>query len=370
MLLVVFGYALGEFPGIEHTAVDAILVEKVFRIRRQNQHAKKWEKCFQRVLLSLADQQLVTSLAITAATFSQWRKISLYSLDMAWTLVVTSLLTHLATIRYCPKYLREHKLLSAGRIVAVWTVIMGFIALQITRDTASFAAFQNAPSRSIAWQMLPSCLLAQNPGLAPDWGYDIVWDIILVLYFANLLDKLYYSKSMELQTSSFLYRFVVRELLQAELANFSNFRQLYKSRVDGISDLKLPCSKRCQPWLRGMAAFEAAYFATTASVFADIPWILFVLAYCTTKLITTWLAPGSPFWDTGTSEDGFGFGQMTALMLLLLPILTAFDATAEVFHKKKTKYMKLSPISSLYWSTNDDNHRNGTNRQHHPSTNT
>lgn len=92
MLLVVFGYAMGEFPGIDHTLVDAILVQKVFR--RQNKHAKKWEECFRRVLLSLADQQLVTSLAITVATFSEWRKITLYSLDMAWTLVIISLVTH------------------------------------------------------------------------------------------------------------------------------------------------------------------------------------------------------------------------------------------------------------------------------------
>jgi hypothetical protein len=345
MLLVVFGYAMGEFPGIDHTLVDAILVEKVFR--RQNQHSKKWEECFQRVLLSLADQQLVTSLAITVATFSEWRKISLYSLDMAWTLVITSLVTHLATIRYCPKYLREHKLLSAGRIMAIWTVIAGFIALQITRDTAFFAAFKDEPSRSIAWKMLPSCLLAQNPGLASDFGYNVLWEIIIVLYFGNLLDKLYYSKNMELHSSSFLYRLLVRELLGEDPGKFNNFRRLYKSRDDYISNLKFHYSKRCQPWLRGVAAFEAAYFAVTASVFADIPWLLFVLAYCTTKLVTTWLASGSPFWDTAVSEEGFGFGQMTALMLLLLPMLTAFDATADVFRKEKSKGKTLSPASSL-----------------------
>lgn len=345
MLLVVFGYAMGEFPGMDHTLVDYILVEKVFR--RQNKHAKKWEECFQRVLLSLADQQLVTSLAITVATASEWRKISLYSLDMAWTLVIISLVTHLATIRYCPKYLREHKLLSAGRITAIWIVIGGFIALQITRDTAFFAAFEDEPSRSIAWRMLPSCLLAQNPGLASEFGYDVLWEIIIVLYFGNLLDKLYYSESMELQSSSFLYRLLVRELLGKDPGKFNNFRRLYESRDKHINRLKFPYSQRCRQWLRGLAAFEAAYFAMTASVFADIPWLLFVLTYCTTKLVTTWLASNSPFWDTAVSEDGFGFGQMTALMLLLLPMLTALDATADVFRKKKNKGKTLSSASSL-----------------------
>ena len=85
----------------------------------------------------------------------------------------------------------------------------------------------------------------------------------------------------------------------------------------------------------------------TASVFADIPWLFFVLAYCTTKLVTTWLASNSPFWGTAVSEDGFGFGQMTALMLLLLPILTAFDAVGDVFRKKKSKGKTLSSASGL-----------------------
>lgn len=215
------------------------------------------------------------------------------------------------------------------------------------RETAFFAAFEDEPSRSIAWQMLPSCLIAQNPGLSSDFGYDVLWEMIIVLYFANLLDKLYYSKNMELHSSSFLYRLLVRGLLGSDLGKFNNFRRLYESRDDYISHLKFPYSKRCQPWLRGVAAFEAAYFAMAASVFADIPWLFFVLAYCITKLVTTWLASDSPFWDTAVSEEGFGFGQMTALMLLLLPMLTAFDATADVFRKKKSKGKTLSPASSL-----------------------
>jgi hypothetical protein len=60
------------------------------------------EDCFEKFLVSLADQQLVMSLAIPAALFTRWSKTSLFSLDLALTLVFTFLVTHLATIRYCP----------------------------------------------------------------------------------------------------------------------------------------------------------------------------------------------------------------------------------------------------------------------------
>lgn len=358
MLLIIFGYALGEFPGIEHTVVDGILIAKVFGFRRQS-HTKDWEKCFQRVLLSLADQQLVTSLAITAATFSQWQKISLYTLDMAWTLVITSLVTHLATLRYCPEYLREHKLLSTGRIIAIWTVIAGFIALQYTRQ-AAFAAFDNNPSRLMAWRARPSCLLAQSPGFPPDWGYDVLWDIVIVLYTANLLDKLY-SKSGELHTTSFIYRFLVCRLLCEEPANFNNFRLLYESRNKYISEYGRHFASSWKSWLRILSAIEAAYFAITASVFADIPWTLFILTYCIVKLVSTWLAPGSPFWDIGMDQGGFGFGQMTALILLLLPILTACDAIGDVLRKKKRLLFALhSRINANHISTEIETANNVT----------
>jgi hypothetical protein len=85
--------------------------------------------------------------------------------------------------------------------------------------------------------------------------------------------------------------------------------------------------------LEDIVAFEAAYFAITASVLDDIPWLLLVLTYCITKLITTWLATGSLFWESGMSNQGFGLGQITALILLVIPILTLCDTIAEQFGK-------------------------------------
>jgi hypothetical protein len=48
---------------------------------KESSRAKKWKICFEKFLMSLADQQLVMSLAIPVAVFAKWSKTSLFSLD-------------------------------------------------------------------------------------------------------------------------------------------------------------------------------------------------------------------------------------------------------------------------------------------------
>jgi hypothetical protein len=366
MFLVLFAYTMGAFPGMEDTTeratADRLLVDsfshtrlyacftrikqgKGYRDRdreKEGSRAKKWKICFEKFLMSLADQQPVMSLAIPVAVFTRWSKTSLFSLDMALTLVFTSLVTHLATIRYCPSYLLEHKVMSGARIVAIGAVIGCTIALGGTRGATVYAAqkyyaaihnITESPSTPFTWAVLPACFLRQNPGLPPDWGYDILWGVTRVLYFANLLDKLF---SRKLQSTSFLYRFIMIYVLRQEeekLGVFNDFETLYDKRQVWISRIQSHLPQRIKPVLEDIVAFEAAYFAITASVLDDIPWLLLVLTYCITKLITTWLATGSPFWESGMSNQGFGLGQITALILLLIPILTLCNTIAEQFGK-------------------------------------
>ena len=366
MFLVLFAYTMGAFPGMEDTTeratADRLLVDsfshtrlyacftrikqgKGYRDRdreKEGSRAKKWKICFEKFLMSLADQQPVMSLAIPVAVFTRWSKTSLFSLDMALTLVFTSLVTHLATIRYCPGYLLEHKLMSSARIAAIWAVISCCIALGGTRGATVYAAqkyytathnITDSPSTPFTWAVLPACFLRQNPGLPPDWGYDILWGMTLVLYFANLLNKLY---SRKLQSTSFLYRIIMRYVLrqgEEKLGVFNDFARLYDQRQDWISRTQSHLPQGIRPVLEDVVAFEAAYFAMTASVLDDIPWLLLVLTYCITKLITTWLATSSPFWESGMSNQGFGLGQITALILLVIPILTLCDTIAEQFGK-------------------------------------
>jgi hypothetical protein len=118
-----------------------------------------------------------------------------------------------------------------------------------------------------------------------------------------------------------------------KLGVFNNFTKLYHKRQDWISKIQSHLPQGIRTVLEDLVAFEAAYFAMTASVFDDIPWLLLVLTYCITKLFTTWLATGSPFWGSGMNDQEFGFGQIPSLILLLIPILTRCDNIADQFGK-------------------------------------
>jgi hypothetical protein len=379
MFLILLAYFMGALPGMEQSQVDIFFVTSFHKLwhllcnhvankQEEQKRLIKWASCFERVLLMLADQQLVTSLAITVATFSKWRDISVYSLNMAWTMVTMSLVTHLATIRFFPKYLKENPFLRKGRIVGVALVIIGYNSLQFTTGIASFTAFEHANAltipnyspRSVFWKMLPSCLFLQNPSLPPNIGYGIFWSVTLWTYYASTLNKIL---SQDLHGSTFLYRMLVKRVFLKDLGVFDNFDNLFSSRVKWISKIKSCTLQRMHPVLRGLAAFEAAYFAIKASVSADIPWLLLVLTYSLTKLVTTWLGSDSPFWESATESQGFGFGQTTALFLLAIPLLTFLQESfveSQDQHENTSGHSQL-PIAPASCIEGSNSHYNSNN---------
>jgi hypothetical protein len=170
--------------------------------------------------------------------------------------------------------------MSGARIVAIGAIVGCCIALGGTRGATVYTAqkyyaathnMTDSPSTPFTWAVLPACSLRQNPGLPPDWGYDILWGVALVLYFTNLLDKLY---SRELQSTSFLYRLIMRYVLRQEkeqLGVFNNFARLYNNRQAWISRIRSHLPQGIRPVLEDVVTFEAAYFAMTTSVLDDIP---------------------------------------------------------------------------------------------------
>jgi hypothetical protein len=105
---------MGALPDIEYKEVDILLIGFLrrwsplrfsrFKTKQALRRGRRFKPCFEKFLVALADQQLAISLAILIAVCSKWDQISLYSLEMAWTLATTSLVTHMTAIRYCPKY--------------------------------------------------------------------------------------------------------------------------------------------------------------------------------------------------------------------------------------------------------------------------
>ncbi len=78
---------------------------------------------------------------------------------------------------------------------------------------------------------------------------------------------------------------------------------------------------------KGLVDVEVAYLAIKTSIFAEGPWLVFVLIFSVFRTLYFWLCANSPLWEQGLSANGLNsFGQLTALLLLLVPIFTAIEA--------------------------------------------
>lgn len=116
-IAVLTAYLMGSLPDIEYTEVDILLIGFIrywslgqssrSEIREALQRGGCYEEFFEKLLTNLADQQIPFSLGILVAVCSRWKQISLYELEVAWTLATISLVTHMTAIRYCPRYVER-----------------------------------------------------------------------------------------------------------------------------------------------------------------------------------------------------------------------------------------------------------------------
>jgi len=104
------GYFGDLLIGLPHTEVDLELttyVRPVFdRLLPDLGEGTSRRRCrgIEKFFLTVADTQMATSFAIIIAVAVKWNDISTYSLWMAWTMAISSLIVHLGTIRCCPRY--------------------------------------------------------------------------------------------------------------------------------------------------------------------------------------------------------------------------------------------------------------------------
>jgi len=128
-------------------------------------------------------------------------------------------------------------------------------------------------------------------------------------------------------SSSFLYRWVVRYILRSnEVGPFDSYEGMRKERQKWAGTVK--CSQLLQQLLYVLVDVEAAYLALNTSIFADIPWLLFVLIFSWTQTVWYWRFDGAPgpAGDDTHGGSSISFGQVVALFLLVIPVMAAAEA--------------------------------------------
>jgi hypothetical protein len=343
MVSLCVSYGLDALPEAPATVADDLLrriIRAVFRIKdcRMVQSAQaRTANRFEKLLMSLADQQLVTSLAILVATLIQRSTMSLYTLEMAEYCALVSLLTHMVNTRYCPRYLQQWPILGWMRTSLVILIMCGVTTLLYCTTVAEYKVdpivaglLQNEQSTNetaaaLRWDVRPSCIL--QPGIpdSPDLIFSgilpaVFWSFALVTYYINILAKTF-ADGGSIHASSFYYRLICRALGE-EYASFDNPTRRLEALRPIISRMR---NDRLRRICERLLPLDLAYFALKASVSADMPWLMFVAVYSLFQVFEVWVDGDSPFWTWRLQTSGFGFGQTTALILLLLPLLALSD---------------------------------------------
>lgn len=212
---------------------------------------------------------------------------------------------------------RHHQPLPV-RAIAVLVIIAGVISLQVITQVGTCVV----GSQPDHWALKPSCVLSNHlctTGQA-DLLFEAVWAVILLLYYLHFMAR-HYSRMGSHDSTSVLYRGVLL-LLDEDPGPFNDFRQIYAWRCKQASRIK---NRELHNLAQRLFEFESAYFAVKASQFGDMPWLSFILVYSMIQTYSVWLDKSSPFWKYNNVPQVFGFGQVTALVLLLLPVLARLE---------------------------------------------
>ncbi|KAK4448852.1 hypothetical protein QBC34DRAFT_380699 [Podospora aff. communis PSN243] len=340
----------------------------------------------EKFFLAVADTQMATSFAIMIAVAVKLNDISTYSLWMAWTMALSSLIVHLATIRCCPRYLERSNRFAIVRITLVLHILIGTTVLQFFAVYALASARQvvdlTASSESARWGLRAACVIREMPTRPVELETCILWAAVMYYYYFNILAKVFDRKMLSDSSpgnppgymssvaetghemaevsgppppppppppplpppsSSFLYRFMMHKVLgNTNLGPFDSYEDMWTERQKWVGTVRMPrprtwssrysqLDRRLQQVLYALVDVEAAYLALNTSIFADIPWLLFVLVFSWTQTVWYWRfndAPGPV--DEGTmAGSAVGFGQIVALLLLVIPVLAGIEAFLE-----------------------------------------
>jgi hypothetical protein len=326
-----------------------------------------------RFLLALSDQQLVTGLAILIGAVANRCKITLYEFEMATYLAWFSATTHLVTLDVLKGYLVQHRLLRhcrvAGIVLNFLFLILAIIVLNISTLESTGAAAMVNPVQ---------CVFTFAGGIVPKehWTFyavdlaistaTIISNLIITMWtvfpahierifgiykedtFAALRREALFAahKPANLSTSIDMSARVTPTIplnygewwVRQKLKKLKAFHQpggpdfelvasveqeIYESHPDHWSaeDRKPPCAKVLGRHRK--AIFPHRYLLRyDQSYLSNFPLMIFLFLYGLISIILLrWYAGMSL--DPGSKR--MDFGQVTALFLLVLPVLTALE---------------------------------------------
>jgi hypothetical protein len=294
-----------------------------------------------RFILALSDQQLAVGIAMLVAAISNQCTMLLAEFKVAFALVWFSTTTHLTTLVTFRYYFHQHHTIRNWRVIGMIALLVlfyySFMVILVANDEwgdvpvqcyivggpgidqisdAPFSIFHEQPLIHAGWVVLSFLILSGYYGrILQIYGF----------YTKTMFGEGYLSARMKF-TCARLFR---RRPSQLGSATFREWQQLLdEAALENWSRkhrklLKKFCPQTENPYVQLLHRWRLAKGMYQTSLLSLVPSLTFMTTYGFVQLAYyRWFSPA--FADTTT----LGFGQITPIFLLALPILAA----AEIYY--------------------------------------
>jgi hypothetical protein len=298
---------------------------RIFRNRRTLSQAQK-EKALEKFILTLSDQQLVTGLGVLTGAFINHCHLSIYEFNVVTALAWFSSLTHLATLDVLQQYFFDNPAVRDWRVGGMVIVLIFLIVAQVL-------SLIYQPSN---FPVPIQCLAPGLPGYVDPFSLipiiALVYTVLYLLFsYINRIRRLYnrgHSNSLAARLGQKLYlgtagrsgRFEKEVPYSDRLKLLDEIYEDYlrKERAAFERPMELLGMHRLKQTFRAISSYQESFLSTIGA-------LSFSLSYGVTQLVLYRFIDALSIKEGSTRMD---FGQIVALILLFLPILTA----AEIYY--------------------------------------
>ncbi|KAL2059757.1 hypothetical protein VTL71DRAFT_10141 [Oculimacula yallundae] len=277
-------------------------------------------------ILALSDQQLVTGLAILITGYAQRCSISGHHFKLIANLAWFSSTTHLSTLTVLQRYLIRHPLIKHIRVIGILAVLRLLLHAQfyVQGPVGDSEPIQCTFEFRTAFPTIlnsRTLLRAMNTYLS--------WLIVILFLFVAYTSRIIqlYSKAHITSIGTLIEDLIRRglDLPKIKTSEETFLRTLKRIRRTKYTRKHLSCS--------GKLFIALARSRYVLSMFMDSFWwqitrMLFGNVFGLLQLSKTRF--GYHKMTESAEEDHWGFGQLVAILLMILPFLVAAEAYSEL----------------------------------------
>lgn len=266
-------------------------------------------EALQTFMISLSDQQIVTSIALLIAGYARPSSTTVYSMDVITALVLLSSSVYLETLPLVRRYLRPHFI---SKNIRVFFMIATFILLALALILQASASW----SQNVYFSCGVSTFTWSDAGITgPFVQIGII--IFIGLSYVEAIVGLYYPNDEVDGLVDFLLEHLYR---RRQIAKGPTWKDCMRYRAEEM--MKTRNHRRfVGPYaLRLLESF--AFHEFFESFACRMCWLLLIHLYGVLKVFDTRSESSGSIGD----KDVMGSGQIIPLVLLILPVLAALEA--------------------------------------------